>query len=78
MKTLKQNQRGFLAIAAITLTLMIAGASQSYADHDRYNHYRHDDRGYWDHNNHYRTFDYRDHHRGYWDQRDGVRLWINI
>ena len=76
MKT--QNHRGLLAVAALTATLTVLGASQSYADHDRYNHYRYNDHGYWDNHHHYHTWEYRDHHRGYWDQRDGVRIWINI
>jgi hypothetical protein len=73
MKTLKQNYKGFLAIMAVTVTLMLASAGQSFADNWRYDH-----DGYWDGHHHYHAFQYYHHQRGYWDERNGIRIWINI
>ena len=73
MKTLKRNYRGLLAIAAVSTTLMPAGASPSFADT-----YRHDHNGYWDGHSHYHHYAYYQNHRGYWDERNGVRIWINL
>ena len=78
MKTLKQNYRGFLAMAAVSATLMLAAASRSFAD-DWGGHYRYYDRdGYWDGHHTYHAFEYYHHHRGYWDNRSGIRIWINV
>ena len=72
MKIFKQNYRGFLAIAAVSLTLFLAGASSSFAD------YRHDNSGYWDSHHRHHNYEYYHHHRGYWGQRNGVRIFINL
>lgn len=71
MKTFKQNYRGFLTMAAVSATLMLAGASQSFADNGYRNGYR---------NYHHPSHNYTNyhHHRGYWDNRNGVRVWITI
>jgi len=74
MKTLKQHSLRFLALAAVTVTLMLAAATPSLADGP----YRHDDHGYWDDHHHYHAFDYYQNHRGYWDERNGVRIFINL
>ena len=74
MKTLKQNHRGFLAIAALSVTFMLATAGPSFGD----DHFRHDDKGYWDAHHHYHHYDYYQNHRGYWDERNGVRIFINL
>jgi hypothetical protein len=74
MKTLKQNHRGFLALAALSVTFMLATAGPSFADGS----YRHDQHGYWDGHHHYHNYDYYHHHRGYWDERNGVRIFINL
>lgn len=74
MKTLKENYKGFLAIAAVSVTLMLASASQSFADYRAHS----DGNGYWDGHHHYHAFQYYHHHRGYWGERNGIRIWINI
>jgi len=75
---MKKNYRGFLTAMAVSITFMLAGARQSFAD-DWGGHYRYYDRdGYWDGQRHYHGFEYYHHHRGYWDNRGGVRIWINI
>ena len=64
MKTLKQNYRGFLAVAAISATLMLAGASQSFAE-DWGGHQHYGDRdGFWDGDLHYHAFETYHSHRG--------------
>jgi hypothetical protein len=77
MKTFK-HYRGFLAVTAVSVSLMLMGASQSFGD-DWGGHHRYYDRdGYWDGQHHYHNFEYYHNHRGYWDQRGGVRVWINV
>ncbi len=70
MKTLKTT----LAIAALTVTLMLAGVSSSFADY-----YQHDHNGYWDNHRSYHHYSYYHGHQGYWyPQPNGVRIWISI
>jgi hypothetical protein len=74
MKTLKQNYREFLAITAISGTLMLTTVIPSFAD----DHFHHDDHGYWDGHHQYHHYAYYQNHRGYWDERNGVRIFINL
>jgi opacity protein-like surface antigen len=77
MKTLKQNYRGFLAVTAVSITLLLAGASQSYAD-PVHNFYGHDANGYYDEHHGYHHWNYYHNQRGYWGDRNGVRVFINL
>jgi hypothetical protein len=74
MKTLKTTPKGILAIVALTVTLMMAGAGTSFADY-----YHHDHNGYWDNHHAYHHYTSYHGHQGYWyPQQNGVRVWINI
>ena len=76
MKTLKTT----LALAALTVTLFLAGTSSSHAGyyHNGYYHngYYHSNAYYTHHGYYYRNGVY--YHRGYWSHQNGVRVWINL
>jgi hypothetical protein len=75
MKSQKMTLRSALALVALTVTLLMAGVSSSYAD----GYYRHNQNGYWDNHHAYHHYNYYHGHQGYWyPQPNGVRIWINI
>jgi len=71
---MKTTTKGLMAITALTVTMMMAGLSNSSADY-----YQHDHNGYWDNHHSYHHYTSYHGHQGYWyPQPNGVRVWINI
>ena len=64
----------------LALLLMATGATSLLADNmwDSRHHYRRDNYGYWNNDNHYQHYVTWHNHHGYWDTRGPVRVFINV
>ena len=70
------------ALAGIAALFVLTGAANNLwahdGDWDEHHHYYRDKHGYWDNDDHYRSFIIYHEHHGYWDTRGSARVFINV